>query len=124
MHITERHWYWTPWSLTRWGFRWPLIERGDDEWHNPSWIFTVPLLGAFVWFPAPGYNGRWGEEHVWSASPEGYEGRVVKGCEGCEEFVQSYEEWTGGRHLASGLGSSDREPAPVQEGQDPLPEGA
>lgn len=129
MHVTERHWYWAPWNTTRWGFRWPLIERGGDEWHNDSWIISIPFLGSIVWFPAPSFNGRWGEEHVYAAGPEGYEGRIVEGCEGCDEVLECFAEWNPDQYrvLFSGdmetrLGGSKRESAPVQEGQDPLPE--
>ena len=46
-----RFMWWAPWSLTTWWL--PRIWTGGNEWCEPSICFTVPPLGAFIFFYGP-----------------------------------------------------------------------
>lgn len=52
--IYRKRWqYWWPWNVTRPWF--PRIERGGDEWCNPSLVINLPFfLGVIVIFYVPG----------------------------------------------------------------------
>ena len=75
--------YWWPWRVTDvWR---PRIEKSCDEWHNKSYLVVIPFVGVVVWFFGP-FN-REGEEHVYGHGPDGYEGRIVDGCDICAEIT-------------------------------------
>lgn len=66
----DRFQYHPPWKATHWGFGFRPVNRGGDEWGNPSLYFILPLLGTLVIF-----YGKNFERYKWFLS--GAHGRVA-----------------------------------------------
>jgi hypothetical protein len=80
------------WKLTRWGFlpQALKIKTGCDEWHTISKYIIIPLVGEFALFEK---KLEWfSEYHVWYYGPDGFEGRIVEGCDICQNFIEFVTE--------------------------------
>ena len=77
-----------PWHLTRFGFVWPLIGSGGDEFHNRSVWVIVPMVGWFVIFTGPIVRDV---EHFHGYGPDGPIGKFVSGCPDCLELVDDID---------------------------------
>lgn len=80
------------WRVTRWGFlpEYALrLNRGMDEFHNPTRFLIVPLVGdVVVW----GRNARYSLEHLSGTDASGrFEGYDTPGCATCQELRKDLE---------------------------------